>query len=318
MIGGRVRGGRGRGVAQPKSRWLGSLVVLALAAGAVSCGSDSETPVITVGAGDSYQSMVMAEIYAGALARTGAKTVVKDKLGLRADYLAALDAADATLVSDDTGDLLHSLDSASTAYKPDAVLKALYAAMPEGLTISDPADGTDLRSTVVTTAAAGLPANLKELAARCSELTVGINTAAGADPLRPPLNPRVDVADRLREVYGCRLDPTRIAEYRSDSDVQAAVESGVIQLGVLSMPAAFLKGGAGATIPLADPDYAFRSQQVIPVLRKGVLTEDQIKKLNYVAGELDTAALAELVRRARDDLSNPAALAREWLDAHAL
>lgn len=303
------------------SRWLGPILVLALAAGAVSCGRDADAPVITVGAGSSYQSLVMAEIYANALARAGARTTVKDKLGGRADYLAALDADAATLVSDDTGDLLHALDSASTAYKPDGldplgVLPALYAALPEGLVISDPADGTDLRPTVVTTAATGLPATLKDLAPRCGELTVGINTGPALDPLRPPLNPRVDVEDRLREVYGCTI--THYTEFHSDAEVHAAVESGSLQIGILSMPPAFLKGGAGATTPIADPSFAFRAQQVLPLLRKGALTETQLRKLNYVAGELDTAALADLVRRARDDLSNPAALAREWLDAHAL
>jgi osmoprotectant transport system substrate-binding protein len=48
------------------------------------------------------------------------------------------------------------------------------------------------------------------------------------------------------------------------------------------------------------------------------LDQRQIKKLNYVAGELTTADLATMVRRVRDEHASAADLARTWLDEHAL
>lgn len=305
---------RGHGLGR---RLFGPLLIVALAATAVACSRDSEDSAIVVGAGSSDQARVVAEIYAGALSRAGTKTRVKDNLGDRAGYLTDLDANTITLTSDDTGDLLHALDSASTATAPDKVLPALYSALPEGLVVSDPADGTDLRPAVVTTAAAQLPTSLKDLGPRCADLVVGVNTGPSTDPLRPALNPRLDVLDPLHSKYGCTL--THITEYASDTEVREALLTNAIQAGVISVPPDFLTGGSADTITtLADPDYAFRAQQVLPIIRKGALDNDQIRKLNYVAGELTTADLATMVRNVRENHANPADLARTWLDAHSL
>ncbi|NNH69777.1 transporter [Nocardia uniformis] len=314
MFGATDRFARGTGFGR---RLLGSVLVLALSAAAVSCTRDSAEPTIVVGAGDSDQARIIAEIYAGALARTGADTRVEERLGTRADYLADLDANSVTLVSDDTGDLLRYFDAAATATEPDKVLPALYSALPEGLIVSDPADGTDLRVTVVTASAAQLPTTLQDLASRCSELAVGINTGPSADPLRPALDPQLDVVDPLRTTYGCTI--THLTTYGSDAEVREALLDGTIQAGVLSVPPAFLPGGNPDTLDtVADPDYAFRAQQILPLLRKAALTNDQLRKLNYVAGELTTADLADMVRQFREGNASPPNLARTWLDAHAL
>ncbi|WP_280494092.1 hypothetical protein [Nocardia farcinica] len=49
-------------------RVLARMLVAALAVFAVSCGSAEDESVFVVGAGDSAESRVLAEIYAGALA----------------------------------------------------------------------------------------------------------------------------------------------------------------------------------------------------------------------------------------------------------
>ncbi|MBD0321766.1 MAG: hypothetical protein ICV72_00065 [Aldersonia sp.] len=59
------------------------------------------------------------------------------------------------------------------------------------------------------------------------------------------------------------------------------------------------------------------AQNVLPLFRKGSLSDAETKRLNVVAGELTTGELAELVdavnagRSARD-------AAREWLDLHGI
>lgn len=307
----------------------------------VSCSHSESGGTITVGAGSSAQSDLIAEIYAGALARTGAHTVVSARLGGRPDLLAALDADRVTLVGDDSGDLLTALDPRSTARIPDpesaaaqaseatgttvaqaepgsSVSDALSRALPEGLAISDIADGTDLRPDFVLSAAqaARLPHSLKDLAAHCGELTVGIATGSELDPLRPGPNPQRDVLTPLRQVYGC--DITHYTIYHSDTALRDALRGGRIQAGVLTAPATLLPGGAGDLVVAADPDYAFRAQNIVPLFRQGSLTGTQIKKLNYVAGELTTADLTTLTRRLRDEHASAADLARGWLDEHDL
>lgn len=315
----------------------GAAVAVVVSVLVASCAHGDSAAPIAVGAGDSVHSELIAEIYAGALARTGARTVVDPRLGRRTDYLAALDAGRVALVGDDSGDLLASLDSTSTARIPDpttiadadsgkaaaatpppGVSDSLSRALPEGLAISDIADGTDLRAQVVLApAAAGrYPHALKDLAAHCGELTVGIATGHELEPLRPAPDPRRDVLAPLREVYGC--DIAHYTVFPDDTAARNALRTGKIQAAVLTAPAALLPGGAGDLVPVADPDYAFRAQNVVPLFRQGTLTDTQIKKLNYVAGELTTDDLTTMIRQIRDDHADPGATANAWLDKHSL
>jgi osmoprotectant transport system substrate-binding protein len=329
-----------------------ALIAVMAATLAVSCSGGDVGPRITIGAGNSVQSELLAEIYAGALARTGARTAVDARLGPRADYLAALDAGTVTLVGDESGDLLAALDDESTARLPDptaaaaqpvgggastdgannsgpnsagphssgipSVADSLSRALPEGLSVSDIADGTDLRPAFVLTqaAAARVSGTLADLAPRCGELTVGIATGTELDPLRRSPDPVRDVLAPLRAVYGC--DIAHYTVYPSDTALHEALRAGTVQAGVLTVPAVLLPGGGGDLATVADPDYAFRAENVVPLFRTGALTQVQIKKLNYVAGELTTVDFADLVRRVRENPASAAELARGWLDAHNL
>ncbi|WP_167489906.1 glycine betaine ABC transporter substrate-binding protein [Nocardia terpenica] len=332
-----------------------ALVAAMAATLAVSCSGGGESPTIRVGAGNSAQSDLIARIYAQALARTGAHTAVVAHVGQRAEYLAALDADRVGLVGDDSGDLLTVLDSTATARLPDknaadaAVAKviaaenaaaateapngrtglsavqqppnvadALSRALPEGLSTSDIADGTDLRPAFVLARAQAdrYPGALPDLAPHCADLTVGIATGSELDPLRPAPDPQRDVLTPLREEYHC--DITHYTIYPGDSELRKALADGRIQAGVLTAPAALLPGGPGDLVPVADPSYAFRAHNIVPLFRKGALTGTQIKKLNYVAGELTTADLADLIGKVRDEHAAPDDLARGWLDEHNL
>lgn len=304
-----------RGIRRTRLRVAALIAVAAVVAG---CGGGDSEPALTIGAGDSEQSQVLAAIYAGALNRTGLRTVVRDALGGRADYLAALDADAVAAVGEVNGDLLTALDSSSAARKPDDVTKALNRALPEGLIVGDPADGTDLRPTVVAAATrtAEFPSTLADLGPRCAELTVGIVTGPSTVPTRAPLDPQRDVIDPLRTTYGCAF--ANPVTYSSTDDLRKALSEGGIQLGVVPGPLAYLPSGGADLVALADPDFAFRAAMVLPLIRKGELTDQQIRKLNYVAGELGTTELADMIRQVREGQARPGDLARNWLDAHAL
>ncbi|WP_157535027.1 glycine betaine ABC transporter substrate-binding protein [Nocardia inohanensis] len=295
-----------------------AVLLLTVALTAAACGSSDTRPVLTIGAGDSPQSTVLAEIYAQALSRTGARTTVAPALGDRKALLAALDSNTVAVTPEVNGDLLTALDSSASARKPDAVTTALYAALPEGLAVSDPADGTDLRPTVAIAAARTpeFPSTLKDLAPRCPDLTVGIAIGPALDAMRAPLDPHRDVLDPLHTVYACDL-PQPVT-YPTDADLRKAVLSHEIQLAVFSGPPAFLPDGSSGLVSLADPVYALRAADILALIRKGALTADQLRKLNYVSGELGTTELADMIHQVRDNHAIPASVARTWLDAHAL
>ncbi|MFI9636432.1 glycine betaine ABC transporter substrate-binding protein [Nocardia sp. NPDC051929] len=289
-------------------RVLARLLVVASVALVVSCGNDEPQPSITVGAGDSIESSVLAEIYAGALARAGVRTAVDPRLGSRADYLAALDADRVQVVGEHTGALLAHLDEHTTARLPEQVKDAVSAALPEGLVVSDLADGTDLRPRVLLTAQAAAQdrvRSVRDLAPRCGGLTVGVAATPGLLPQAG--------SDR---VAGCDFAAT--VAFPDPAALRKALLEGRVQAGLLGGPAELAPGATDGLAVLSDDEYAVRAENVLPLFRKGLLDRRQIKKLDYVAGELTTDELAAMIRNVRDDGAAPSDVARAWLDKHSL
>ena len=246
---------------------------------------DPATLPVVVGSGDSSYSELIAEIYAGALARTGSEVRVEPRLGDRAAYLAALDSGRVTLVPELTGSFLAYLNPAATQSKPDDVRDALSKALPEGLSISDYAGAQRRASFVVGKATAAR--SIAELP--CGELTLGSSRPV------PPV-----VVDRLRTEYSCEFE--RVSSKSDGADV-AIQEAGV---------------GISADVDaLTDDKYAIAAENVVPVFRAGALTQAQITKLNVVAGELTTDDLDAMVADVGSGES-PADVARGWLDLHGL
>jgi hypothetical protein len=77
-------------------------------------------------------------------------------------------------------------------------------------------------------------------------------------------------------------------------------------------------GIPGELVVLADRKPALvMAENIVPLYRRNVLTEQQVLALNQIAGELDTGALADM-RRQLTEGADPGAVAGTWLDAHPL
>ncbi|MFD1811585.1 glycine betaine ABC transporter substrate-binding protein [Rhodococcus gannanensis] len=120
----------------------GALVLAAVLGGCSTGSSLTDDPApgpITVGAGESAESQVVAEIYAEVLRGTGSP--VSTRLGLGAgDTLAMLDSGEVTLVPEYTGPLLLQLNPNATVTDPadpDEVFAELNRSLPQGLSVSD-------------------------------------------------------------------------------------------------------------------------------------------------------------------------------------
>ncbi|MGV9482859.1 glycine betaine ABC transporter substrate-binding protein, partial [Gordonia aichiensis] len=96
--------------------------------------------------------------------------------------------------------------------------------------------------------------------------------------------------------------------------LRKAVRDGEIQVGIVNGPPA---GTAADLVVLDDPKYAVRAQNILALYRSGRFDRTQLKKLNYVAGELTTEGLTDLIHQV-DTGTDPAAAARTWLDTHGL
>jgi osmoprotectant transport system substrate-binding protein len=289
-------------------RVLAGALVAAAVMLAVSCGNDDPGPPIVVGAGDSVESNLLAHIYSGALARVGVRTSVTANLGGRADYLAALDDGRVGLVGEHSGALLGFLDAGSEVRTPEKVTDALSRALPEGLVVADPADGTDMRPRVLLTSDRAARDNVKsigDLLPRCDELEFGVAVVPSV----------LATQTGSVRVAGCGF--AEIRTFADAAELRKALLDGQIQAAILTGPPAVVPGATDGLTILSDDDYAVRAENVLPVLRKGLLDDRRIKKLNYVAGELTTDELADMIRRVCDG-AVAADVARTWLDSHAL
>ncbi|MBF6081651.1 transporter [Nocardia cyriacigeorgica] len=286
-------------------RVLARIVVVALATVAVSCGDDSAPAPLVVGSGDGAESVLLAEIYAQALARTGAAVVVEPGLGGRADRLAALDAGTVTLVGDHNGALLAELAGNAAAWSTKEVTRELNRSLPQGLVVTDAADGADLRASVLVNATAPVE-SIADLTPACPSSAAGVAPVPGLLPA-PPQALRID---------GCEFASTQT--FADPAELRKALVEGRIQVGLLAGPAEFAPRAAEGLRVLSDDDNALRAENPIALVRKGALDDREWEKLNYVAGELTTDRLAAMVAAVRDENANPAELARTWLDDHGL
>lgn len=287
--------------------WLGAGGLLLAVAVVAGCGAGPCQP-LAVGAGDSAESQVLAAIYAQALDRSGTPARVQSGLGDRAGTLAALDAGAISLLPEHNGALLAHFDDhvPARAMTLKQLTTQLSGTLPQGLTIFDAADGTDMRPQLLIPRARAQALNVStvtDLAPHCSTLK------AGYSPI-PGLLSTPTVAQKIAD-----CDFTSEENFPSPAALLTALRTGRIDIAVLGGPTELLPNSDLTDLTtLSDPKHAIRSENVLPVLRQGTLAKPQLQQLSKVAGELTTPDLAAMTITHEP----PGEAARTWLDAHNL
>ncbi|MGA9870335.1 MAG: glycine betaine ABC transporter substrate-binding protein, partial [Rhodococcus sp. (in: high G+C Gram-positive bacteria)] len=177
-----------------------ALVAVPLLCAACGASEPSERPLV-VGSADDVRGEVLAHIYAGALASTGADVRTSPRIGDRDAYLAALDAAEVDVVPDLTGELLGTFDSADESVDADDVFVALNKSLPAGLSVTDYATAEDRPAVAVTpNGVLSEASTIDDIAAQCSTATVVVADADRA------------AVDTLAERYGCTFASVTAAD----------------------------------------------------------------------------------------------------------
>lgn len=273
-------------------RRLAVALVALLIAG---CGGQAAAPSIAVGAGPGPESALLAQVYAAALRYYGSPAHVES----RTDPVADLDTGDVTVVPGLTGRLLRRFDPAATARADEQVYRTMISALPEGVAAGDYAQSAmdkPAPAILESTAKAWGGRDVATLLAQCGKFTVG--AVAGTAP------PAV--------IGTCKLPAAR--EYPNAAVLFAALRSGEVNVAWTSTAA---PGGKDDVVVLADRTSLILAENVVPLYRRNELTERQVLALNEIAGELDTAALADMVRQVIGG-TDAGAVAATWLDAHPL
>lgn len=307
--------------------WAALLAVFALLAAA--CGDDSDddsasddtasdsteetseadaepTGTVVVGSTDFTEQFIVASMYGQMLEANGYDVEVRSNLGTREIVFPSLEAGEIDLVAEYTGTLLEFLNEGAgeATSDLDATLELLSAQLESaGLSALTPADAEDKNAFALTSETAdelGVT-TLSDLADIAGDLTLG-------GPPECPERPLCAVG--LADTYGIEFGDFVPLDAGGPLTYEA-LESGEIDVAVV-----FSSQGqiAEKGLVLLEDDQGLQpAENLTPVIRVEVLTDDIAALLDQVSAVLTTADLAELNRRVDSDLEDPEDVALDYL-----
>lgn len=268
--------------------------------------ADRDEPVVVVETASFGEAEIVGQIYANALSRAGWRVEPRTQAGTQREVVESVTAGESTFTVGFTGELLRTFDPASTAVESDEVYAAMMAALPEGVTAADQAPAEDVPVYVVTrhtSESQGLR-TMSDLAGRCGEFALGARQEALAD---------AELSAAVGSTYSCGFG-RRVAMGPNPRAVFEALRSGQIGVGLTQSADPIL--APDDMVVLDDDKNAVTAQNLVPVFRKGSLSEDQLALVNRVSGELTTEDVRELLLGVEFGTATPVGLANFWLDKH--
>src|SRR5579872_4362369 len=289
--------------------------VAAIALVAVACGASSSPSgttskgTITVGGFNFPESDILAQVYGQTLAHDGYTVNYKLELGARSIVVPALQSGQIDLYPGYAASELEYLnhgkgeataDPAETTSKLNTYLSAIGA---EALTPSAAFDG----NAYAVTKATADRYNLKTL----SDLTaVAGQLVFGAGPECPTYK---FCLPGLMSVYGLHFKRTLTLDTDGPA-TRAAFKNGSIQVGLVFSSDADLPS-AGLVV-LQDDKHMIAADNVVPVIRTAVATDEVKKVLNNIDANLTTADLVAMNGQVELQHMDADAVAKAYLQQH--
>jgi osmoprotectant transport system substrate-binding protein len=308
-----------------KVLWL--LLAAVLAVGLAACGDDldegddsgssttessggGEKPAITVGSANFPESVVLAEIYAGALAAKDYDVSKELNVGSREALFPALERGDVTVTPEYSGALLAFLTEAkSDAKEIGEQVTEIKAELPSSLTLLEPSAAED-KDTITcnkeTVDKYGLK-SIEDLAKVGDEITIG----------GPP-----EFAERagfgikaLKRVYGAEFKKFQPLDVAGPLTVAALKDNKVQCANLFSTQSAIPANGF---VTLEDPKGLVEAEAVVPLIAKDAATPEVTETLDAVSAALNTENLKELVKRVEVDKDDAESVAADFLSEQGL
>ncbi|MDQ7809718.1 ABC transporter substrate-binding protein [Amycolatopsis sp. A133] len=281
------------------------LVVLVVAAGCgnplAGGGEGGTSGDIIIGASDVGESLLLAQIYAGALRNAGATNVtVRPPVGSREVVVKALQDKSLSVVPDYSGNLLRYFDKDTTATTSQDVYAQLRQQVPPGFEVLDqaPAEDKDLLVVGPQLAASGVK-TFSDLGRRCRDLVFG---GPGQWSSR--------WKGKIKSLYGCEFKEIRTTDTGGPVTV-AALKSGDVQVADLFSTSSTI--AANGFVPLVDDKNMFPAQNIVPLVARGTLSPAEVAALNRVSAALTTSELTRLNVEFTEEKRNPLDIAEDFL-----
>jgi osmoprotectant transport system substrate-binding protein len=291
-------------------RWAVAAAVVLLVAGCgnplAGGGEGGTSGDIIIGASDVGESLLLAQIYAGALRNAGASNVtVRPPVGSREVVVKALQDKSLSVVPDYSGNLLRYFDEDTQATTPQDVYAQLRQKVPAGFEVLDqaPAQDKDLLVVGKQLADSGVR-TFSDLGPRCGELVFG---GPGQWSSR--------WKDRIKTLYGCEFKEIRTTDTGGPVTV-AALRSGEVQVADLFSTSSTI--AANGFVPLTDDKNMFPAQNIVPLVARGTLSPGEVAALDRVSAALTTDQLTRLNVEFTEEKRNPLDIAEDFLARNAL
>jgi osmoprotectant transport system substrate-binding protein len=293
-------------------RWLlAGLAALAIAA--TACGSTPSSSgskgTITVAGFNFAESSIMAELYAQALEHDGYTVNRKLRLGPREVVGPAIKSGQIDLYPAYAATDLEYYNSAAGEASGDvnATVQKLNARLqPLGLEALTPSAAVDQNAFAVTKATQA-KYNLTKL----SDLApIGNQLVLGAGPECPK---RPFCLPGLQNTYGIHFKDFKALDTDGPA-TRAAFANGAIQVGlVFSSDSDLNKLGL---VVLQDDKHLENADNLVPIIRTTVATDEVKSVLNKISASLDTKTLITLNGQVELNHQDPDAVARAFLQQH--
>ncbi|SDD22563.1 ABC transporter substrate-binding protein [Actinokineospora iranica] len=266
-------------------------------------GTPAPTGTIVVGSANFPESILLAEIYAGALEANGVKVTRKLNIASRETYYPGVQDGSIDLIPEYTGTLLTHIEKDATETGADEVYAALRKALPDSLTVLDKSTAENKDAVVVTKATAD-SLNLKT-----------IEDLAKAGPVvfggPPEFQKRSDGLPGLKESYNLEIKEYKSLDVGGPLTVDA-LKTGAIQAADLFTTDPAIK--ANNFVVLEDPKSNFAAQNVVPLINKSKADDTVKQVLNAIAAKLTTEVLIDLNAKLNaPDKPDAAKVAKDWL-----
>lgn len=278
-------------------------------AGTQQPAAGARAPTLTVAGFNFAESSILANIYARALKQRGYTITYRLNLGNREVVEPALEkgavdlypgyaATELEFVNGGKGEA--SSDVSATMSKLNSYLST------RGVRALQPSLAVNTNGFAVTRATADR-FHLK----RTSDL---LPVAAGMTLGGPPECPsRPFCQPGLQKTYGLTFKSFKALDAGGPIS-KVALEKGEVDVALI-----FTSDGVIAAkdfVVLEDDKHLQNADNVVPIIRSSVASDDIVSLLNEISSKLTTGALIELNKASQLDRQNPDVLAQQWLSSH--
>ena len=287
---------------------LAAFVVVATACGSSTPGTTSKGSLIVAGF-NFPESSILAEIYGQALAHDGFSITYKLNLGTRQVVSTAIESGKVDLYPGYAASELefYNKQAGEATSDPAATTAKLNTHLqPLNLVALTPSAAVDKNAFAVPQAIADQYhlTKLSDLGPIANKLVLGAGGECKVNAFCLP---------GLQRVYGLHFKDFKTLDTDGPA-TRAAFKSGAIQVGLVFTTDADLKG-LGLVV-LDDDKNLTTADNVLPILRTAVATDEVKTVLNNIDAKLTTADLIAMIDKVANQHQDADAVAAAWLQQH--